>query len=114
VKLPRVEDAIVDERKLTEYLLAEGHPVGRTKARFFQGLGYSRSSADALRRALLAHARDNEISIVEETQFGSKYAVEGELPGLEGRTAQVRVIWFVEAGEKRPRFVTAYPQKDSK
>jgi hypothetical protein len=41
MKLPAAESAIIDEAKVREYLLSTEHPVGRFKARFFIGLGYS-------------------------------------------------------------------------
>jgi len=27
----------------------------------------------------------------------------------DGAVAGIRSVWFIEAGERRPRFVTAYP-----
>lgn len=35
MKLPNGQKAVVDERKVREYLLSASHPVGRFKARFF-------------------------------------------------------------------------------
>jgi hypothetical protein len=39
--LPNARLAIIDNRKITAYLLAETHPAGRAKAAFFRGLGFS-------------------------------------------------------------------------
>lgn len=48
---------------------------------------------------------------VEATPFGTSYTIAGSLGMPDGRSAQVRVIWFIETGERIPRLVTAYPQK---
>lgn len=112
MRLPGVEGAIIDERKLTDYLLAEGHPAGRTKAKFFHGLGFTKEAVKTLRDALLEHARRHEVCVVENTQFGSKYVVDGLLHGLDDRKAFVRAVWFIELAERRPRFVTAYPRRE--
>jgi len=34
MKLPNIENAIIEEHKLTRYLLSESHPFGRGKASF--------------------------------------------------------------------------------
>ena len=52
---------------------------------------------------------NNDIKSVMETQFGSKYVIEGPLAAPDGQFAQIRAIWFVEHGASAPRFVTAYP-----
>lgn len=42
MNLPGAEEAIVDDAKVRDYLLSREHPVGRFKATFFSGLGYTR------------------------------------------------------------------------
>jgi len=39
--LPNADRALVEERKLRDYLLSPSHPVGRFKAALFAQLGYS-------------------------------------------------------------------------
>jgi hypothetical protein len=48
---------------------------------------------------------------VEDTLFGTSYVVEGSLTAPDGRSRQVRVVWFIETGESIPHLVTAYPLK---
>lgn len=48
MKLPNAAAARVDFEKLTEYLLSETHPIGRTKAAFFQRLGFARDRPEEL------------------------------------------------------------------
>jgi hypothetical protein len=34
-----------------------------------------------------------------------------ESEGLDRERVRIRAVWFVELGDERPRFVTAYPWK---
>lgn len=40
MKLPYVENAIIAERKISAYLLNEGHATGKSKAVFFKRFGF--------------------------------------------------------------------------
>jgi len=42
-----------------------------------------------------------------------RFVVEGPMTMVDGTVAGVRSVWFIEAGERTPRFVTAYPLKRS-
>ena len=107
--LPYIEEAFVPEPKLSGYLLAIDHASGRSKALFLNRLGFRQDQPDVLRRALLQHAADNAVSSVQSTPFGAKYLIEGRIAGPTGTAAAIRSVWFVETGERNPRFVTAYP-----
>lgn len=107
--LPNAQQGIVDERKVTSYLLSDSHPAGRAKAAFFRRHGFRASSWEALRDALLTHGRTAEVIAKIETEFGMKYIVEGALIAPDGRTPWLRAVWFVAAGGLVPRLVTAYP-----
>lgn len=107
--LPNIEEAYVTEPKLSGYLLAVDHASGRSKALFLNSLGFRKDQPDVLRRALLQHAADNAISSVQLTPFGTKYLIEARISGPTGIAATIRSVWFVETGERGPRFVTAYP-----
>lgn len=99
---------MVREAKITQYLLNEAHPANQGKAAFFQSLGYSSSSWKALAEALIAHAHVNEVAQVVETVHGTKYVVEGALITPDGRAADVRSIWIIDAQHAYPVLVTAY------
>jgi hypothetical protein len=109
MRLPQIELAFIDERKVRDYLLAASHPSGKGKARFFHSLGFQQNQASELQKALLGHAANNDVKSVMETQFGSKYVIEGSLAAPGGQIVQIRAIWFLERGMANPRFVTAYP-----
>jgi hypothetical protein len=109
--LPHIDEAHVPESKILGYLLADNHPTGRSKARFFSRLGFRIDQPAVLRDALLQHAAVNEVSSVQQTRFGAKYLVEGRIAGPAQTASVIRSVWFVANGERIPRFITAYPHR---
>ena len=110
-RLPNAERAIVASAKIVDYLLSLSHPDGRGKARFFLSHGFSPDEWQVLARALRDHAVFHPVSEVEETPFGVRYVVEGQIAAPDARTPHVRVVWFIRTGGDVPELVTAYPMK---
>ena len=110
LKLPNSEKAIVNERKLKEYLLSRTHPIGRFKAAFFQELGFTLERWDDLRSQILVLARSGAAEAAETTDYGQKYVVFGTLVGDGGATAEVLTVWILLKDDDRPRLVTVYPR----
>ncbi|MCW5314189.1 hypothetical protein GTQ43_10350 [Nostoc sp. KVJ3] len=48
---------------------------------------------------------------IEDSPFGTRYAVEGTLLSPDGRNPVICSAWFIETGETIPKFVTSYPLK---
>jgi hypothetical protein len=111
-KLPFADEAVIDERKITGYLLAESHAAGWAKAVFFRRLGFRIAAWPVLRKALLDHARVTDIAKTIETEFGRKYILLGTLAAPNGSTPLIQTVWFAEFDERLPRFVTAYPARE--
>lgn len=109
MRLPRPEQVRVDERKVREYLLSKTHPVGRFKARVFAALGFDETLTDAFVAEVRRIALAGEVSEVEDTGFGRKYTVPGELKGPAG-VAQVLTVWIQEPGQPDVRLVTVRPR----
>jgi hypothetical protein len=109
VKLPGAERVLIEPAKVRDYLLSREHPVGRFKAVFFEGLGYSADGWQQLEADLRAHAVGGESIHGDQTKYGQKYEVHGTLIGPSGRGARVVTAWIVRWGEDAPRFVTAFP-----
>ena len=107
--VPGVEIAVVEERKVLDYLLAGGHPEGASKAAFFQALGFRRAEWQALVEALQDHARRHQVADIERSPYGTKYIVDGPIRSPDGRAPMVRTVWIVDSGVEIPRLVTAYP-----
>jgi filamentous hemagglutinin len=106
--LKNARHAIVDERKLTAYLLNPTHPRGRDKARIFKStLGYDRASCTGLieqiRHAILRH----EAVFLRRDRYGRHYRVDLTLEGPRG-TGRVRTGWLYDRGSDVPRLTTAY------
>ncbi|HVH78069.1 MAG TPA: hypothetical protein VM782_01655 [Stellaceae bacterium] len=109
-QLPRVTHAFLDDAKVSDYLLNPNHsPQAAGKEKFFTAHGFSRAAVDQLKRALLDHARRNQISGALTTAFGEKYEVSCQLTTPDGRNPCVISVWIVEPPDLNPRFVTAYP-----
>lgn len=109
MKLPNCESAVVPEAKITDYLLSLTHRDGRSKARFFIRFGFSLSSWEDLSAALLEHAALHEVAKIEDSPFGKRYVIEGELYTPDRRNPTIRSVWFIKTGVQNPYFVTAYP-----
>jgi hypothetical protein len=112
MRLPDRQGVIIPEAKIKGYLLSPSHPYGRHKATFFKHFGFNVESWELMASALREHAEHHDIARVDNTRFGTRYIVEGQLRTPDGRAPIVRVIWFVEKGDKHPRLVTAYPLEE--
>lgn len=113
MKLPNHEEAVVPEEKVTLYLLNLQHPKGRGKAKFFMQFGFSVAQWKQLADALLDHAQSHKVVKTEQTKFGIRYVIEGELGTPIARKPQVRVVWFILTDSTQPHLVTAYPLEGS-
>jgi len=109
MRLPNVEHATVSKAKITDYLLSLTHRDGRSKALFFFRYGFTVAAWQDLEKALQNHAADNLVAKIEDSPFGRRYIIEGEILAPDGRTAVIRSVWFIDEGDEIPKFVTAYP-----
>lgn len=109
MKLPNRESAYISPSKLRDYLLSETHPVGRSKARFFRTLGFDETNINILEQGLIAIARSEDVKEATSSPHGIKYILEGALQTPGGGTVRIQTVWIIDAGQNRPRFVTAYP-----
>jgi len=108
MKLPNKEKAYIPEAKIMEYLLAEQHPVGGSKAKFFRAFGFNESNTDLLESALLKLAQA-DVERVKPSERGTKYTIVGDIQTPNGRIITITTVWIIEKNESHPRFVTAYP-----
>jgi len=109
VLLPNPDRAVVSEAKVHEYLLSSSHPVGRFKAVFFIGLGFSSNHWELLRDALLAIARSGEVVPGQQSAFGQKFEIHATLRGPSGQEAEIVTVWMIPTGHDIAHFVTAFP-----
>ena len=96
-------------RESSRRLAIASEPARSRQARFFEALGFDASHWEALQSVLLDVARSGDASPGQLSPFGTKFEVRSTIRGPAGREAKVMTIWIVNAGDDRPRFVTAYP-----
>jgi len=111
LKLPGGERAVIDSRKIREYILSQSHPVGRFKAAFFARIGYTQSNWQDFEAAIRACAARDEAEERESTPYGQKYGVRSILEGPSGMRVAVVSIWIVRSGETAPRLITIMPER---
>jgi hypothetical protein len=109
MKLPCLNELIVEREKIAGYLLNLSHRYGATKARFFMGLGFNADAWNTLADALREHGRTHDVSTSRETGHGPRYVVEGDLMAPSGAHVFVRSVWQFDRGSVAPRLITAYP-----
>lgn len=113
-KLPNVHLALVDQRKVSEYLLNPAHPDNGGKSKFFELLGYVRADPSPLVAALKKAAETGEIVESLKSAHGEKYVVDGVLMSHteQKRSRPIRTVWIIERSTDAPRLVTAYPREE--
>lgn len=110
MKLPNAEKALVPRAKIVHYLLDLTNENGKAKALFFLAFGFSTESWQVMAQALTQHAREHDVTKIEERPpFGVHYVIEGMLNTPDGRNPAVRVVWIIDDGDDVPRLVSAYP-----
>ncbi len=110
MKLPNALKAIVDEKKVREYLLSPSHPVGRFKAKFFGSIGFPPEAWSPFVKALQRLALEGDAAVLEDSEYGRKYSVRGHTSGVGARPAEIESVWIIRAGDDAPRLVTVYPR----
>jgi hypothetical protein len=110
MRLPFADQAIVEEAKLTDYLLSSSHPQGAGKAEFFRRLGFTREQPDVLRQALLRAVRAADMDEILSL-YGRKFVGVSTLESPSGRKLQITTVWILRDGDPPPILVTAYPAR---
>jgi hypothetical protein len=108
-QLPRVANAILEDRKITQYLPNTVHPTGAAKAQFFMSFGFSPANWAELKSALLQHPQKNPVTSQSSNPFGQKFEVSCSLVAPDGRNPCIISVWIIEPPDLNPRFITAYP-----
>lgn len=107
--MPNVENSEITQTKVVKYLLSTTHRAGKSKAVFFMQFGFTPARWEDLANALKQHAIENEITLEENTVFGTRYVIEGRLIAPDGTWLTIRTAWFIDKEGKAPRFITAHP-----
>lgn len=111
MRLPNVENAVIDIRKLTEYVLDVNDARGRHKARVFAAaLSFATENAEELKTALLNTVRESDCVIGELDFYGQRYTVDCNIKSGIGE-AFVRTGWIIRRDEDFPRLTTCFVRK---
>ncbi|MCT4713476.1 VENN motif pre-toxin domain-containing protein, partial [Enterobacteriaceae bacterium H18W14] len=97
------------EQKLANYLLDKQHPVGGSKAEWFDSaLGFNKTNSNELSKQIVFDPA--KAVKTTETQFGTKYDQVIPISGSNGRTINVKFGW-IKNNDGVVRLVTAIPAK---
>lgn len=107
--MPGRENAIVEEVKISGYLLNLQHPDGKSKANFFRRAGFGLDNIAEFRALLLSHAHAHQVAKAEQTKFGTKYIIAGEVETFASFRFILRTVWMLVPGSQQPKLTTAYP-----
>jgi len=110
VRLPNADRAIVDRRKVRDYLLSRSHPIGRFKAAFLACAGFEAGNWADLVSQLRELAVLGDALPGEPSEHGEKYMISGILKGPQGISLAVTTVWLVPTSGDAPRLVTVYPR----
>lgn len=109
--LRNLDRAIIDERKVRDYLLNPLHARGGHKARMFAAApGYRRFDHARLIKQIKEVILVREAVPTGSVPHGAPFRVDIPVVGPAG-AAIVRTLWIIRTGEDVPRLTSAYPIK---
>ena len=111
MKLPNRKNARIKREKITKYLLSLTHKEGKSKAKFFRGIGFNETNIESFKKALLKVGKSNEVVKVDQLkkEFVIKYVINGSIDSPKGKPYKVKTIWVIKLNSKIPYLATAYP-----
>jgi hypothetical protein len=105
------EEVEVQARKLTDYLLNPAHPVGKSKARFFEKeLGITQEDSAFLHAQLVDGLANFTFEQVRLDNYGIRFTANLPVKGRNGASVSIETGWIIRPGN-RASLVTAYPGK---
>lgn len=114
MRLPNADRAVIDMRKLTDYVLNTEHADGGHKARLLAvALEITIEQAAYLRDLLLDAAQMYEAIYHSEDQYGTRYRVDFPVETPHGQE-MLRSGWIIRVGEDFPRLTTCLVLKRRK
>ena len=103
------EEADVQARKLTDYLLNPDHDDNKGKAKFFRDhLAITWADGSFLHGQLVDGLGNVTYENVRLDEYGVRFTANMPVTGKNGKTATIETGWIVRPGE-RVSFVTAFP-----
>ncbi len=103
-------DSTIAPEKLTKYLLVL--LPKDDKSQFLQKAGYTLENWQQLEADLRSQVLPQPAIFMEATIYGSKYAIETTLRGVNGLEIEIITIWMV--ANQQAKFVTLIPKSRRK
>jgi len=91
VKIPN--DAIIPERKITQYLLV--FKAKDDKSKFLAQAGFTQENPDLLEAAIRDLANRVEAVVDDQNEYGTFFLVVGKINGTENRKLSVITVWLL-------------------
>ena len=107
-RLSQPDALIVEEKKVTEYLLNLAHPEGGSKAKHFRNRGFTDEDWTKMADALRQHGATQPVTDSSTNKHGTKFEVQCHITTPDGKNPCILTAWIQE-GDKPPRLVTAHP-----
>src|SRR4051812_45667653 len=101
-QLPNIATAIVDDRKIIDYLLNATHPQNQGKANFFGLFGFTLTNWQELKKSLLDHPNNHQVVSRTSFPYGEIYEISCSLASPDGRDPCVRSFWAIEPPSRDP------------
>lgn len=111
IRLPKADKAIIERKKIVAYLLNAEHQIGSSKAHFFSKFGFTLEKWELLAKALRIHGQTHEVQKVDETEYGTRFVVEGKMNTPDGKDPYIRSVWQLDKDAVAPKLITAYPME---
>lgn len=112
MELPNAHRALIEQKKITEYLFSTTHARGKSKAGFFVRFGFSANNLQIFADALKHQGSNNEVTMITESAWGPRYHVDGIIETPDGRNPRIKTVWQIDLGTDYPRLITAHPLSD--
>lgn len=104
-----VAKIVIDERKLTHYVLNKDSPSGKHKAILFENvLGFTQNNYRGLLARIETGALLTEAIFHSEDKYGKRYTVDIPVEGTEGQQATIRTGWLVPLESREAQLITLY------
>ena len=72
-------------------------------------MGFDKKKVSIFKQSLLSFAVNYPVTETEQTSFGVKYIIDGNVQAPNGKDYILRTIWMIENGENKAYLITAYP-----
>ncbi|NET24777.1 DUF6883 domain-containing protein [Okeania sp. SIO1I7] len=109
MKIPNQSQAIIEQSKITEYLLNIQHLKGGHKARLLIKFGYNINNWQQLEADIRENHLNADPEIVKETAYGISYEISAEILTPSGKLLNLKTVLQIDKGKEIPRLITAYP-----